>query len=55
MLNNSYNYDDFWKSLKKDEVFDYGEGTKDMIELNLGREWKDSEFLKLVAIVKCNP
>lgn len=37
--------------LEKKKVFDYREGTKDMIELNLGWEWSDSEILELVAIV----
>lgn len=45
----------FLQVFVKKKVFDYGEETKDMIELNSGREWRESEILKCVAIVKCNP
>lgn len=52
-LKSFYNYEDFCKSYKE-SIWLWGR-TKDMVELNSVREWKDSEILKLVAVAKCNP
>lgn len=58
-----YIFETYWRAsiitiserifLKENKVFDYGEGMKNMLELNPGREWRDSEIPKLVLVVDC--